>query len=278
MNAIRTAYIVFDIETIPDGKLLSEVLYPGEDIAEEEAIARQEQEVLERTGGRSSFVPLAFHLPVAVAVARVDGNFRLQKLAILDEPQYRTERMVELFWKGLDAYPDAVLVDFGGRTFDLPVLELAAFRFGISVPSYFSASTGRSYRKRFSNQHLDLLDWFTNFGASQLRGGLDLLAKLIGKPGKLEIRGEQVMKLWHEGRKDLVGAYCLCDVLDTYFVFLRTRVLTGEISLQEEQALTEEAKQVIEEAAFEHPHVENYLKQLYSEKAEQVQEEKAAEE
>ena len=55
MNAIRTAYIVFDIETIPDGKLLSEVLYPGEDIAEEEAIARQEQEVLERTGGRSSF-------------------------------------------------------------------------------------------------------------------------------------------------------------------------------------------------------------------------------
>ena len=262
MESSRTTYIVFDIETIPDGKLLSEVLYPGQEIPEEEAIARQEKEALELSGGKSSFVPLAFHIPVAIAVARVDGNFRLQKLALLDEPEYRTERMVELFWKGLDAYPDAVLVDFGGRTFDLPVLELAAFRFGLSVPSYFSSSVGRSYRRRFSEQHLDLLDWFTNFGASRLRGGLDLLAKLIRKPGKIQVRGEQVLQLWREGRKEVIGAYCLCDVLDTYFVFLRTRVLTGEITLEDEKNLTDHAKQVIEEAAFERPYLEPYLRHL----------------
>lgn len=259
MGSEQTAFILFDVETIPDGQLLSEVLYPGQGLSAEEAIARQMEEAEEQTGGRSSFVPSAFHLPISVAVARVGEDFGIQKLAALDAPEYRADRMVELFWRGLDSYPDATLVDFGGRTFDLPVLELAAYRHGISVPSYFSGRS-RGYRKRYGDRHIDLLEWFTNWGASRLRGGLDLLAKMIGKPGKMDVRGEQVLELWRAGKKDLIASYCMCDVLDTYFVFLRTRVLTGEISSEAEQKLTEAAYGFLDDLAFEDDRLEAYLR------------------
>jgi predicted PolB exonuclease-like 3'-5' exonuclease len=260
----RTSYIVFDIETIPDGTLLSRVLYGGEDLTPEEATERAMAEAEQLSSGKSSFVPTSFHTPVAIAVARVAADYHLQKLALLDAPQFRSQRMVELFWRGLESYPEAALVDFGGRTFDLPVLELAAYRYGLSVPAYFSARSGKGYRHRYSERHIDLLDWFTNFGACRLRGGLDLLAKMIGKPGKMDVRGEQVLELWNAGKKNLIGSYCMCDVLDTYFVFLRSRVLAGEISLQGEERLLKEARRVIEDLAFDDENLEAYLSRWQS--------------
>lgn len=259
MDRSNTAYIVFDIETVPDGKLLAEVLYPGQELSEEQAISKQEQEVSEKTGGRSRFVPLTFQVPVAIAVARIAPDFTLQKAALLDAPEYRTRQMVELFWKGLQAYPDAALVDFGGRGFDLPVLELAAYKYAISCPSYYSTKEGKNYRHRYTHKHIDLLDWFTNHGAYRLKGGLDLMAKLLGKPGKLDVKGDMVLDLWREGRKDLIAAYCLCDVLDTYFVFIRSRVLYGDLSPKDELRLKENARSIVEDMAFDNPHLDKYL-------------------
>jgi predicted PolB exonuclease-like 3'-5' exonuclease len=254
----RTAYIVFDIETVPNGSLIADVLYAGENLSAEEAVARQEKEALDASDGKSSFVPLTFQAPVIIAVARVSADFQLQKVAILDAPHYRERRMVELFWKGIETYPDATLVDFGGRGFDLPVLELAAFRHGISLPTYFGK--GGAYRARFGDRHLDIMEWLGNWGAYRMRGGLNLLAKMLGKPGKMDVRGELVAGLWREGKKNLVASYCVCDVLDTYFVFLRTRVLTGNISCEDETRIEAHARSVIEDLAFDDPTIEDYLK------------------
>ena len=44
------------------------------------------------------------------------------------------------------------------------------------------------------------------------------------------------------GRVAEINDYCRCDVLDTYFVFLRSRVIVGQLSLDEEQGLVAEAK------------------------------------
>lgn len=252
-----TAYIVFDIETVPNGALIADALYAGESLSEEEAVARLEKEALEASDGKSSFVPLTFQTPVVIAVARVSREFMLQKAVVLDAPHYRERRMVELFWKGIETYPDAALVDFNGRGFDLPVLELAAFRHGIGIPAYFGK--GAQYRKRFAERHLDLLEWFSNWGAYRMKGGLNLLAKMLGAPGKMDVRGELVAGLWREGKKNLVASYCLCDVLDTYLVFLRTRVLTGEISREDEARLHAGARAIIEDIAFDDPTVEDYL-------------------
>jgi len=253
-----TAYIVFDIETVPNGALIADVLYPGEDISAEEAVARLEKETLEASGGKSAFAPVTFQMPVVIAVARVSRQFMLQKAVVLDAPHYRERRMVELFWKGIETYPDATLVDFNGRGFDLPVLELAAFRHGLSLPAYFGK--GAAYRKRFAERHFDMMEWFGNWGAYRLKGGLNLLAKMLGAPGKMDVRGEHVAGLWREGRKNLVASYCLCDVLDTYLVFLRTRVLAGELTREDETRLHGAARAVLEDLAFDDPTVEEYLK------------------
>jgi hypothetical protein len=61
------------------------------------------------------------------------------------------------------------------------VLELAALRYGISAPGYFDALD--SPRSRHSlERHFDLYDYLTNYGASRLSGGLDLLLKMLGFP------------------------------------------------------------------------------------------------
>jgi hypothetical protein len=49
------------------------------------------------------------------------------------------------------------------------------------------------------------------------------------------------------------------DTLDTYFVFLRTRVLRGDISLEEEQALVAAGKAWIKEKTAELPALNKYL-------------------
>ena len=77
--------------------------------------------------------------------------------------------------------------------------------------------------------HLDLQDVLTNHGAARCNGGLNLVAQLLGKPGKMGLTGDKVQEQWDAGHKMAISDYCRCDVLDTYFVFLRTQVLTGRI-------------------------------------------------
>ena len=145
--------------------------------------------------------------------------------------------MVKKFWQGVAHFPKAKLVTFNGRAFDLPLLELAAFRYGCCASGYFQSS-----RNRYSGNHLDLLDWLSNFGACRLTGGLNLLSKMLGKPGKMDVSGDQVCAMYHDGKKQDINDYCMFDTLDTYFVFLRTRVMTGEITLDDEKRCLENAK------------------------------------
>jgi hypothetical protein len=55
-----------------------------------------------------------------------------------------------------------------------------------------------------------------------------------------------VQDLYNEGKLDEINDYCRCDVLDTYFVFLRACVLLGELTLEREQTLIAEARQWLE--------------------------------
>ena len=144
----------------------------------------------------------------------------------------------------------------------MPVLELAAFRYGLSVPAWFnvdSKSFEQSRNRYNHDSHLDLQDLLTNFGAVRMSGGLNLLATLIDKPGKSGIDGSQVQDLYYDGHVDQINDYCRCDVLDTYFVFLRSRVLLGRLSLQEEQTLTDLTRQLLTEQAEEHAAYRHYL-------------------
>src|SRR5947209_14957931 len=83
------AFLILDTESIPDGKLLSQTKYPGENLPAEEAVKRAQEEARERSKDGSDFLPVAFQYPVAVCVARVGSDYRLQALTCLDSPQFR---------------------------------------------------------------------------------------------------------------------------------------------------------------------------------------------
>jgi predicted PolB exonuclease-like 3'-5' exonuclease len=236
-------YLAFDIESVADGELVSKIRYPGEGLDSQAAIERYRQELRDKYD--SDFIPYTFHLPISVAVGKIAADYRLLDITALDEPQFRPHVLTEHFWRGWDRYRRPTLVSFNGRTFDLPLLELAAFRFGISVPGWFNvgAKSFEQYRNRFNlDAHIDLQEILTNFGSTRFNGGLNLAANLLGKPGKMDVQGHMVQDLFDRGQVAEINDYCRCDLLDTYFVFLRTRVLFGEISLDREQGLIAETK------------------------------------
>ena len=231
----RVSHLVFDVETVGDGALVSRVKYPDADLSPAAALARFRAQLLKEKG--SDVLPVTFVRPCAVAVVKVAADGTLLGLASLDDPRFDPAAMTRDFWHGWRHYGRPTLVTFNGRSYDLPVMELGAFREGISLPDWFDES-GPSYRhprNRFNSAaHLDLMELLTNYGAARLSGGLTLLANLLGKPGRGGMGGEEVQALYDGGKVDHINRYCRCDVLDTYFVFLRTRVLTGALTLEEE--------------------------------------------
>lgn len=253
-------YLVFDIESVADGQLVSSLKYPGEGLSPTDAIARFRAELLEQY--KSDFIPYTFQLPVSVVVAKVRADHRIAEIVALDEPQFRPHKITEAFWRGWEHYGMPTWVTFNGRTFDVPLMELAAFRFGISVPKWFrmNARSFEQPRNRYNlDYHLDLHDILTNFGATRFNGGLNLAANLLGKPGKMDVQGDMVQDLYNAGELARINDYCRCDVLDTYFVFLRTQVLLGHLSLGDEQRIILETKEWLIERREQCVAYENYL-------------------
>jgi predicted PolB exonuclease-like 3'-5' exonuclease len=255
----QTGFLVFDTESVPDGQLLARVKYPGEALTADEAIERAQAEAREASRDGSDFLPVTFQVPIAVCVLRVASDYTLQGLACLDAPQFRTREIVRQFWRGVGHYSRAKLVTFNGRGFDLPLLELAAFDHGCSARDYFYNS-----RNRFQGNHLDLMDWLSNYGACRIAGGLSMMAQRSagGNPpgcGKLDVAGDQVYALYRAGKLQEINDYCMFDTLDTYFVFLRTRVLMGELPAEEERALARRARLWLGAKAADLPALHTYL-------------------
>ena len=256
----NVSFLVFDVEAVADGELVSRVRYPRESLSAAEAIARYRAERLEQTG--SDFLPPTFMLPISVAIAKVAADFQLIDLTVLDAPRYRPHVITRLFWQGWTHYHSPTFVTFNGRGYDIPVLELAAYRYGLSLPDWFNieARSFEQSRNRYRTEsHLDLMDLFSNFGAARMTGGLNLLANIIGKPGKTGIDGSQIQDMYDAGKAEEINDYCRCDVLDTYFVFLRSRVLLGKLTLEQEQATVLETKRWLEDRAETNAAYAHYL-------------------
>ncbi len=257
-SAVR--YFVFDIESVADGSLVSKLRYPGEQLPAREAVQRYRRELMEQH--QSDFIPYTFQVPISVVIGKVSDDFRLLDLVALDEPRYRPHVITENFWRGWDAYRRPTLVTFNGRTFDIPLLELAAFRYGLSLPGWFDMQS-KAYDQRRNRynlaSHLDLHDVLTNFGATRFNGGLNLAANLLGKPGKMDVQGHMVQDLFDAGKLAAITDYCRCDVLDTYFVFLRACVMLGQLPLAREQELIAQTQQWLIERQQDVPAYATYL-------------------
>jgi predicted PolB exonuclease-like 3'-5' exonuclease len=253
-------YFIFDVESITDGDLVRKVRYPGEELSDVEATLKYRDELMEKHG--SDFIPYTFQIPISVVIGKVTEDFRLVDLVALDAPEYRPHIITRDFWHGWDVYDYPTLVSFNGRGFDIPLLELAAFRYGLSLKKWYAVHA-RSFdqpRNRYNvASHLDLMELLTNHGASRFNGGLNLVANMLGKPGKMDVHGGMVQQLYDEGQLDDINDYCRFDVLDTYFSFLRSAVLVGWLPLDEEQQLVTKTRDWLMQQVAEIPSLQNYL-------------------
>jgi len=198
-------YLVLDIETIPDRDLHS----PPEPAA----------------GTERPFPPLYACRPIVLGVMWLDEDLSCKRIGTIGEGKDEAGMMAD-FADFMSKWKPHV-VTWNGRSFDLPVLALRALRHGLCFDWYFH---DRDYRYRYSaDGHIDLCDFLSDHGAARPTS-LDGAARLVGLPGKGGgVDGSQVEGLYHAGQIEALRRYCLSDVAQTAFLFLRYRLLTGQI-------------------------------------------------
>lgn len=197
-------FLVFDIETIPDPELYK----PPESTV----------------GTEKPFPPLWAHKPIVLGVLWLDEQYNFKRLGVIGEDKDEGGMLAD-FAAFADTYRPH-LVTYNGRSFDLPVIALRCLRHGLPMRFFFQ---DRDYRYRFSDTgHIDLYDFLSEHGAARI-GSLDAIARLMGLPGKVGVDGSQVEGLYATGQLDLIKKYCLSDVAQTAFLFLRYRLLQGII-------------------------------------------------
>jgi 3'-5' exonuclease len=224
-------FAVFDIETRIDKQLLNQVFFARHSLSDDEAYRRFREEF--KTRG-DDFFPLTLHVPISIAIGRVGDDHVLRGVDTLKAADDAEAGLTREFWARLEDF-GGCLISFNGRGFDLPVLELAAMRWGISAPHYFGDRDSPRSVNRLE-RHLDLYEYLTNFGAVGLRGGLNLLLKMLGLPGKLTMNGAMVQEYYDAGRLDEIERYCRADVVRTYLLFLRVELMRGRLDQSAYQA------------------------------------------
>jgi predicted PolB exonuclease-like 3'-5' exonuclease len=216
-------FVTLDLETVADETLVSAV--DGEPSRPySEQLRRVLAERRARTGGRSDFLPLPYHRPVAACTLEAveEGG----AVHVIDARSWTDRRQNEpaFLAETWDRLAGASVVTFHGKGFDLPVLELRSLKHAVSIPSWFPGRRGAG-----AAEHLDVKDLLTGDGVA-VAAPLDLYAKLVGLPGKEDVAGEDVQSLYSAGDHDRIAAYCMTDVVQTWLLFLRWRLVEGSLT------------------------------------------------
>lgn len=212
--------VTLDLETVPDEALVSAV--DGQpDRPYREQLQRVVAERRARTGGRTDFLPLPYHRPVAACLLEAvlgGGLVTLTDVMVWTDARLPEPAFLEHVWQRMEG---AALVTFHGKGFDLPVLELRSLKHAVPTPPCFGSAS------RDAGEHFDLRELLAGQAPS---APLDLYAKLVGLPGKVEIAGADVQDLYAAGELDRIAAYCMTDVVQTYLLFLRHRLVDGGLT------------------------------------------------
>jgi predicted PolB exonuclease-like 3'-5' exonuclease len=212
VNRRHPEYLVVDIETIPD-------------------ISRWQRPELPH-GVEPPFPPTWAHRIVVIGCLWLDSDYRLKRIGVIGEPAEgldddETEARILEGFSRFVGRQRTTLLTYNGRSFDLPVIALRSLCHGVSLGWYYQE---RGVRYRYSEEgHIDLCDWLADHGATR-SGSLDAIARLCGLPGKVGVDGSQVEGLYRAGQLASIQSYCLADVTQTAFVFLRFRLLQGQIT------------------------------------------------
>lgn len=211
---------VFDVETIPDFSFLRNVLNNRESSEDDLLIEASEQ----LTRNNSGFLPPMYHRMISWVGLWVENSGKpVQKTGWNGKDE--KEGLTQLF-DALLTYKDFGLIHHNGRGFDLPLITYRAMHHNMQMPVRLNHY---DIRYRFSKVNIDLMDEFSNYGASSYPK-LKHLGHLIGVPFKQTGEGNEVLKMYRDDELDKIEHYCYEDVMATYIVWLRMKYTTGDIS------------------------------------------------
>lgn len=215
--------MTLDLETVADEALVSAV--DGEPTRPyPEQLRRVLADRRARTGGRSDFLPLPYHRPVAACLLEAVEDGGIMRVTDVSAWTDRRDDEAEFLARTWDRLSGAALITFHGKGFDVPVLELRSLKHSVPMPGWFAARRGGSIA-----EHYDLKEILSAQGAAGA-APLDLYAKLVGLPGKEDVAGADVQALYAQGALDRIAAYCMTDVVQTFLLFLRFRLIEGSLT------------------------------------------------
>lgn len=213
-------FFVFDVETIPDFDFLRTVLDDPD--SDEDTLLEFASEQLTRNN--SGFLPPMYHRMISWVGLWVENDGKpVQKVGWngLDEKKGISELFDTLL-----TYKDFGLIHHNGRGFDLPLITYRAMKHNMQMPLRLNHY---DIRYRFSKVNIDLMDEFSNYGASSYPK-LKHLGYLIDVPFKQTAEGNEVLAMYREDKLDEIEHYCYEDVMATYIVWLRMKFTVGDIS------------------------------------------------
>lgn len=211
---------IFDVETVPDFEFVRRVLN-DQDTEEDELLIKASEQLARNSSG---FLPPMYHRMVSWVGLWVENNGKpVQKAGWNGDDE--KEGLLELF-DTLLTYKDFGLIHHNGRGFDLPLLTYRSMKHNLQMPTRLNHY---DIRYRFSKVNIDLMDEFSNYGASSYPK-LKHLGHLIDVPFKQTAEGNEVLAMYREDKLAEIEHYCYEDVMATYVVWLRMKYTTGEIS------------------------------------------------
>ena len=215
-----TMFFIFDLESIPDFDFVrTAVKDPKPD---EDEMLLQASEQLARN--KDGFLPPMFHRLVSWVGVWVDDTGQPRQKVAWNGTDEK-EGLIKLI-DALQTYKDFGLVHHNGRGFDLPMLTYRSMKHGLVLPLRMN---NHEIRYRYSRSNVDLIDEFSNYGASSWPK-LKHLGMLIGVPFKQTGEGNVVLDMFREGKLDRIEHYCYEDVMATYLIWLHLKYTVGEIA------------------------------------------------
>ncbi|MCK6407094.1 MAG: 3'-5' exonuclease [Rhodocyclaceae bacterium] len=229
--------LVFDIETIPDVSGLRRLHGLPADMSDAEVAELAFQQRRAQNG--NDFLPHYLQRVVTISCVLRSGD--ALKVWSLSEPEQGEGEIIQRFFDGVEKFTPQ-LVSWNGGGFDLPVLHYRGLVHGVTAPRYWDMGDGdygdsrdfkwNNYISRYHTRHLDLMDLLAMY-QPRANAPLDDLAKLIGFPGKLGMDGSKVWEAFQAGKIGEIRDYCETDVVNTYLVLCRFRLMRGELSRTE---------------------------------------------
>ena len=225
--------LIFDIETIPCVETGRRLLGFDSSVSDETVQQKMIEYHLHITNGQNAFLRQPFHKVVCISfmLCEVDHtqngeSYTIKELKTGGRNGESEKEILEKFCSFLQKYKPR-LISFNGKTFDIPVIQYRSMMHKIPCPWLYS----REMSYKFNHEpHCDLIDAFSNFGASA-RVKMSEVAALLNIPCKQTGSGDGVLSMHEAGKIQEICNYCEEDVVVTYMLYLNYQMHRGVLEL-----------------------------------------------